>query len=357
MALTHTRSGVSHETGQARSQAHRVPAHKVTALVFDGMKLLDLAGPMEVFAEANRFGARYVLEVRSTNGQPVSSSIGLPVPVDGAADRARGVGTVLVVGGDELASVSVDRDLIVAARRLSQRAVRTASICTGAFLLASAGLLDGHRATTHWQSAALLARSYPQIQVEPDAIFVEDRGIYTSAGVSAGIDLALALVEADHGGELARRVAQSLVVFLQRPGGQSQFSPSLSLPRPRTTALREVTDAVAADPAGDHSLTALAARAHVSSRHLTRLFHAELATTPSKFVESVRVDAAMRMLNEGHSVAMTARSVGIGSAETLRRAFIARIGVPPRAYQERFRTTQRDSAATTPGHGPGGDET
>ncbi|MFD0485359.1 GlxA family transcriptional regulator [Kineococcus sp. GCM10028916] len=331
--------------------AHRVPSHKVTAVVFDGMKLLDLVGPMEVFAEANRFGARYVLEVRSPDGQPVSSSVGVRVPVDGAARGARGVGTVLVVGGDELPTTPIAADLIGSVQRLARRAGRTASICTGAFVLAAAGLLDGRRATTHWRSTALLARSFPRIDVEPDAIFVEDRGVYTSAGVSAGIDLALALVEADHGGELARQVARSLVVFLQRPGGQSQFSPSSSLPRPRTSSLREVSDAVAADPAGDHSLSALAARAHLSPRHLTRLFHAELATTPGRYVEAVRVDAAVRLLHEGHSVAATARAVGIGSPETLRRVFTAHVGVSPRAYQERFRTSRRrgiDEAADDP---------
>lgn len=319
----------------------RAAVHRVTALVFDGLKMLDLAGPMEVFAEANRFGARYVLEVRSVDGADVTASSGLRVSVDGGARRARGVTTFLVVGGDTLPSAPVDVDLAAAASWLSRHAVRTASICTGAFVLAAAGLLDGRRATTHWQHTALLTAAYPKVSVEPDAIFIADGDLYTSAGVSAGIDLALALVEDDHGGEMARQVAQSLVVFLQRPGGQSQFSPSLALPRPRSGPLRDVTDSVAADPAGDHSLAALAGRVHLSPRHLTRLFHSELGVTPAKYVESVRVDAAVRLLHEGNSVSVTAERVGMGSTETLRRVFLSHTGVSPRAYQERFATSRR----------------
>ena len=216
--------------------------HRVTALVFDGMKLLDLAGPFEVFAEAARFGARYELEVRSSGGAAVRASTGMRVPVDGDVASATNVGTALVVGGDALPTNPISAELTAAATALSRRAARTASVCTGAFVLAGAGLLDGRRATTHWQHARLLAAAFPRVRVEPDAIFVQDGTIFTSAGVSAGIDLALALVERDHGEEIARSVAQSLVVFLQRPGGQSQFSPSLALPRPGTPVLRQVTE-------------------------------------------------------------------------------------------------------------------
>ena len=315
--------------------------HRVTALVFDGMKLLDLAGPMEVFAEARRFGASYVLEVRSADGRDVTSSTGMRVPVDGPAHDAQDVGTALVVGGDLLPVTPIDPAVVQAAALLADRAARTASVCTGAFVLAAAGLLDGRRATTHWHHARLLAAAHPLVEVAPDAIFVEDRGVHTSAGVSAGIDLALALVERDHGDAVARSVAQALVVFLQRPGGQSQFSTSLASPRPTVPLLRQVTDAVVADPAADHSLPALAARAHVSPRHLSRLFRTGLGTTPGRYVESVRVEAAMGLLHAGHSVTATAQRVGMGSPETLRRAFVARIGVPPAAYVQRFRTSQR----------------
>ncbi|MFF5057000.1 GlxA family transcriptional regulator [Micromonospora sp. NPDC000663] len=323
---------------------HAERAHRVCALVFDGMKMLDLAGPFEVFAEAARFGARYELEVRSGDGAPVRSSTGLRVPVDGNVESATDVGTALVVGGDDLPTTPISSELRAAAVSLSRRACRTASVCTGAFLLAEAGLLDGRRATTHWRHTRLLAAAFPRVRVEPDAIFVEDGTIVTSAGVSAGIDLALALVERDHGEEVARSVAQSLVVFLQRPGGQSQFSPSLTLPRPSSPVLRQVTDAVAADPAADHSVPALAARAHVSPRHLSRMFRQETRSSPAKYVEGVRVDAAIRLLHAGHSVTTCAQRVGVGSPETLRRMFLARVGVSPSAYQQRFRTSTRGAA-------------
>jgi transcriptional regulator GlxA family with amidase domain len=315
-------------------------AHRVTALVYDGMKLLDLAGPLEVFAEAGHYGARYQLEVRSIDGNEVVSSTGLRVPVNGPISEVGKVGTALIVGGDIFPVTPVPRELAAAAATLARCAERTASICTGAFVLAEAGLLDGRRATTHWRHARILASAFPGVRVEPDAIFVEDGRVFTSAGVSAGVDLALALVERDHGEELARMVAQSLVVFLQRPGGQSQFSPSLAAPRPATPALRQVTDAIAADPSGDHSVAALAGRMHVSPRHLSRMFQDELGVSPAKYVESVRVDAAIRLLHEGQSVTATAQRVGIGSSESLRRAFLTRVGVSPRAYQQRFRATR-----------------
>ncbi|WP_275409951.1 GlxA family transcriptional regulator [Paractinoplanes deccanensis] len=241
-----------------------------------------------------------------------------------------------MVGGDGLPITPIPPALVEAAGVLAARAQRTASICTGAFVLAAAGLLDGRRATTHWRHARLLAAAYPRIEVVPDALFVEDGTVHTSAGVSAGIDLALALVERDRGEAVARTVAQELVVFLQRPGGQSQFSPSLALPRPSTPKLRELTDAIAADPGGDHAIPALAARISVSPRHLSRLFRDEVGASPAKYVEAVRVDAALRMLAEGHSVTTAAARTGIGSPETLRRAVTARTGISPRAYQQRF---------------------
>lgn len=314
---------------------------RVGVLVFDGVKLLDVAGPSEVFSEANRFGADYELVLCSVGGTDVVSSTGMRIPVDVDVDHTGDLDTVLVMGGDIFPGNPVDPALAGAAVTLSGRARRVASICTGTFVLAAAGLLDGRRATTHWQHTGTLARAYPRIEVEPDSIFVQDGHVFSSAGVTAGIDLALALLERDHGAELARTVARSLVVFLQRPGGQSQFSPSLRGPLPRTTPLRQVCDAVAADPTGDHSVTALAASANLSPRHLTRLFQDELGTTPAKYVELIRFDAAKAMLDAGHSVTETAQRSGFGSAESLRRSFIQHLGVAPRAYQQRFRTATR----------------
>lgn len=312
-------------------------------MVFDGVKLLDVAGPMEVFAEANRIeGAAYELVTLSMTGGPVTSSTGLRISGDAAFDApGLELRTLLVAGGDRLPIRPIEAELVEAVRRLSGEVPRVCSICTGAFVLAAAGVLDGRRATTHWQHARLLAASNPRVTVVPDAIWVRDGQVFTSAGVSAGIDLALALVEADAGGEAARQVARSLVVFLQRPGGQSQFSPSTSMARPRSALLRTVTDAVAADPADDHSTAKMAAAAAVSPRHLSRLFQAELGLSPARYVEAVRIDAGKRGLEQGLSVANAAASAGFGTPESMRRAFVARLGVSPRAYQQRFRSSVR----------------
>ncbi|MFC4945203.1 GlxA family transcriptional regulator [Pseudonocardia sp. GCM10023141] len=323
----------------------RSAIHRVGIVVFDGVKLLDVAGPSEVFSEANRMGANYQLTLCAVGGGSVSSSTGMTIAVDAdATDPLVRFDTLLVMGGDIFPGHPVDPQLRDAVIGLAGRSGRVCSICTGAFILAAAGLLDGRRATTHWRHTGVLSRGYPAVTVEPDAIFVRDGTTFTSAGVTAGIDLALALLEDDHGEQLARQVAQSLVVFLQRPGGQSQFSPTLSGPRPRTSALREVFDAVAADPAGDHSTPKLAVRAALSPRHLTRLFHEELGTTPARYVEAVRFDAAKAALEAGYPITEAAARVGYGSSETLRRAFMTRLGVSPSAYQQRFRSAQRRDA-------------
>ncbi|MET9505541.1 GlxA family transcriptional regulator [Streptomyces sp. NPDC006622] len=311
-------------------------AHTLGVLVFDGMKMLDLTGPAEVFSEANRYGADYRLTVVSVGGKPVSSSIGMLVPVDGDVADAPPFDTLLVIGGDRLPEAPIDPDLSAATGALAARAGRVAAICTGAFLLASAGLLDGRRATTHWQHTDALARRHPQTRVEADAIFVKDGATYTSAGVTAGIDLALALLESDHGPDLARRVARSLVVYLRRSGGQSQFSPSLRGPAPRTPVLRSVQDAVQADPTADHSLEKLAARVRVSPRHLSRMFRTELSTTPMKYVELIRFDMAKALLDSGHNATEAAALSGFPSYESLRRAFARPLGVSPTHYQRRF---------------------
>ncbi|MDO0929362.1 GlxA family transcriptional regulator [Streptomyces sp. TG1A-8] len=309
-------------------------------LVFDDMKMLDLSGPAEVLSEANRFGADYRLSLVSVGGTPVRTSIGLRVPVDLDTASAPAFDTLLVAGGDLLPGRPVDPGLGEAANRLAAGAGRVASICTGAFVLAAAGLLDGRRATTHWQYTALLARGYPSVRVEPDAIHVKDGTTYTSAGVTAGIDLALALVEEDHGPGPARDVARSLVVYMQRPGGQSQFSAPLRGPAPRTPVLRRIQDLVQADPAADHGLEALAARVRVSPRHLTRMFRAELDTTPMKYVELIRFDMAKALLDAGHSATEAAALSGFPSYESLRRAFARHLGVSPTRYRSRFATTR-----------------
>jgi len=313
----------------------------VVIVVFDGVKLLDAAGPAEVFAEANRFGAAYRLKIASVDGRDVTTSIGTRFAVTARIASIESADTFLVAGGDMLVGRPIDPALVDALKTVPIRTRRVASICTGSFILAQAGLLSGRRATTHWRHTGLLARAFPDVAVEPDAIFVRDENVFTSAGVSAGIDLALALVEDDYGADLVRDVARSLVVYLKRAGGQSQFSVLVEADPPRQSALRAVTDAIAANPAADHSVKTLAARASLSTRQLARLFQSELGTTPARYVEMVRIDAARAALDAGRTVTDTARMAGFGSAETLRRVFVNHLGVSPKAYRDRFRTTSR----------------
>jgi len=313
--------------------------HRVSILVFDGVKMLDVAGPAEVFAEANLNGANYEITIVSADGNDVRASIGIRLPVEQAAADAVRFDTALIAGGEVFPANRVSTALASAARTLSDRSSRIASICTGAFVLAEAGLLDGKRATTHWKHTRELALRYPSTRVQPDAIFVKDHTTYSSAGVTAGIDLALALLEEDQGEELTRTVARSLVVYMQRSGGQSQFSANLEGPAPRTRLLRAVVDAVNADPGADYTVTRLAEIAQVSSRHLSRLFRDELDTTPSKYVELIRFDKAKALLDSGMSVTDAAGQSGFGTSESLRRAFISHLSIPPSKYRGRFAST------------------
>lgn len=307
----------------------------VTVFVFPGVRLLDVTGPIEVFTSANEFGGRYRLQLVSADGGEVTTAAGTRLGVDAAVDQVRGTSDVLVVpGGPGWDRLIKDDALLDHVRTLHARSCRTASVCTGAFLLAAAGLLDGRRATTHWRNADELALRFPAVRVEPDAIFVEDGTVVTSAGVSAGIDLSLALVEEHFGGEVARSVAKDMVVFMQRPGGQSQFSARARAPHTRQDALRRVLDAVAEAPGADHTLSAMARRASLSSRHVTRLFHDEVGVTPARYVEQVRLEAAVSMLESGDDpMAVVARRTGFGSPESLRRAFVRQLGVTPGAYR------------------------
>ncbi|MET8611648.1 GlxA family transcriptional regulator [Streptomyces sp. SCPE 10] len=314
--------------------------HRVAVLVHDGVKLLDVAGPAEVFGEANLLGADYRITLVSTTGADVASSIGVRIAVDGGAATQPDPDTFLIPGGDVHPRTPVTRDLVEAARDLAARSGRVASVCSGAFVLGATGLLDGKRATTHWKIADRLAALHPGTRVEPDAIHVRDGTVYTSAGVTAGIDLALALVEEDHGPDLAREVARSLVVYLRRAGGQSQFSAPLQGPPPRSPALRGVVDLVTAQPAGDYSLTELAARLHLSTRHLTRLFREELGTTPARYVESIRFGIAKSLLDQGYTATQAASLAGFPGYESLRRVFARELSISPAAYQRRFATAR-----------------
>ncbi|WP_327100091.1 GlxA family transcriptional regulator [Nocardia vinacea] len=312
---------------------------RVGVLVFDSVKMLDFVGPAEVFVEANQSVAGYEVVLVSADGKDVHTSIGARTQVSCAAADAGRFDTVVIPGSELPVEKFATPEVLAAARHLSSHTRRTASICSGAFVLAQLGLLDGRRATTHWKFTGDLARRFPSVLVEPDAIFVRDGNLYSSAGVAAGVDLALALVEEDHGADVARRVAQSLVVHMQRAGGQSQFSASLSGPAPRSPLLRGVVDLICADPTYPHTVQSLAAHARVSVRHLTRLFRTELQRSPAEYVAFIRFGVARDMLHAGRSVTEAAMAAGYGNSEALRRAFVARLGISPRKYQQRFRTT------------------
>jgi transcriptional regulator GlxA family with amidase domain len=315
----------------------------VALLAYDGAQSLDITGPAEVFAVANQMSADrpYRIVVVSSDGGGVVSSSGLALGVESSLDGYTDpIDTLVVPGAPDWSRAMRDDSLVAAVAAGAERSRRVAAVCGGAFLLGRAGLLTGRRATTHWMCLDDLEECFPEARVERGPIFTQDGPVYTSAGVTAGIDLALALVESDHGPRLAREVARFLVVFMQRPGGQEQFSARMRVDPPVRSSIRDLLDHVVEDPAADHSLTALSTRAGFSERHLTRLFLREIGISPSRYVEGVRIEAARSLLETGDaSVDVIARRSGMGSAETLRRRFVRTLGVSPDAYRRRFRTT------------------
>ncbi|MCO1660806.1 GlxA family transcriptional regulator [Pseudonocardia sp. S2-4] len=307
---------------------------EVTCVIFDGHQSLDLTGPFEVFRHAG-----YACAVVAAQAGPVRSSMGLSINADRPVAEVdpHGVDTVIVAGGEGVFDARSDRALLDWLAVAGASARRVASVCSGAFLLAEAGLLDGRRVTTHWRRGARLAQEYPAITVDCEPIFIRNGRLWTSAGVTAGIDLALALVEDDLGAEAALDVARELVMFLRRPGGQSQFSVPLWSRPPATDALHEVVDAIHTDPGGRHDITSMAAVAGLSPRHLQRRFTREIGLPPAAYVERVRIEAAQRALAERDDpVEAIARRCGFGTAETLRRTFHRLVGVAPSDYRARF---------------------
>jgi transcriptional regulator GlxA family with amidase domain len=317
---------------------------QVLLVGFDGMQLLNLVGPAEMLDAATQVlggGGGYRVVIATPGGTPVRGSAGMRLAADTALGhvRPRTVDTMIVGGGMRIGEVMGDPRLASGLERVSAGARRTCSVCTGAFLLAGAGLLDGRAATTHWAFCGELGRRHPRVSVEPDRIFVRDGDVMTSAGSTAGMDLTLALIEEDHGPEVARTVARWTVMFLQRPGGQSQFSERLELPGTIASPIRPLLDAIVAEPAADHRLAQLARRAAVSERHLRRMFAAQTGTTPARFVERIRVEAARGQLESTAAPIETiAAGCGFGSAETMRRAFVRVLGVGPSDYRARFRS-------------------
>ncbi|MPY95215.1 MAG: helix-turn-helix domain-containing protein [Acidimicrobiia bacterium] len=318
---------------------------RVVFVLYDGFQPLDLTGPHEVFAGANeladveeRAGPRYTLEVAAPVAGPVRAQSGLEVHAGTALAEVSGpLDTLLVVGGRGMGAAGADRAVVEGIARAATEAQRVVSVCTGAFLLAEAGLLEGRRATTHWAYAARLARDHPGVDVDPTPLFVRDGHVWTAAGVTAGIDLALSLVEADWGVATAQTVARHLVMFLRRPGGQSQFSVPLWSAPPAHEPVRTACELVQRDPGADLSVAALAAAASMSTRHFVRVFSRQVGRTPGRYVEDVRLEAARRELEVGLAgVDAVARACGFGTAETLRRMFVRRLGVSPTDYRKRF---------------------
>jgi transcriptional regulator GlxA family with amidase domain len=308
---------------------------RVVIAAFPDCMSLDVVGPAEVFASA---GA-YDVEVVAPDPERFFMSNGMCVIPHASMEETRGaIDTLMIAGGAGTRRAANDERVIEWVRGTAKRSRRVTSVCSGAFVLAQAGLLDGRRATTHWQWCDTLARMYPAIDVESDAIYVADGNTYTSAGVTAGMDLALALVEEDLGADAAREVAQQLVVFLRRPGGQSQFSAQIAAPPAERESLREVQAWIAGNVGADLSVPALAQRAAMSPRNFARAFRHETGMTPAAYVESIRVEQA-RIALEGSDaqVETIARHCGFGTVETMRRAFNRRLGVGPAAYRSRFR--------------------
>jgi transcriptional regulator GlxA family with amidase domain len=312
---------------------------RVVILAFPGVQTLDMTGPAEVFRAASLIHPPgYEITVAAAEKEPLATSTLSFIP-DATLEELTGpIDTLIVAGGTGTRRAEDDQQLIEWIAAAAKRSRRVASVCTGAFLLARAGLLDGRRATTHWASCADLAERYPAVSVEPDPIFVRDGNVASSAGVTAGMDLALALVEEDLGRDVALAAARWLVVFLQRPGGQSQFSAQLAAQAADRAPLRDLQAWIPDHLDADLSVPALARRTGMSDRNFARAFRRETGMTPGAYVEAARVERARIALETGDlPVEAVAEQVGFGTVETLRRAFRRRVGVSPASYRTRFR--------------------
>jgi transcriptional regulator GlxA family with amidase domain len=316
----------------------------IVIVAFPGMQSLDAVGPFEVFAGASqalshskpRTSAAYSVSMVSANGSIVQTESGISMATSPLPRGA--IDTLLLPGGNGVYEAQRDTTLINWIASAAPRCRRIATVCTGTFLAAEAGLLDGRTVTTHWARAARLQSEFPSLTVDSDPIYLRDGNVWTSAGVTAGIDLALALVEADHGAAIAQTVARWLVMFLHRPGGQTQFAAPVWAPRAERSTVRAVQALVEAAPGGDHRMPALAAAAAMSVRHFSRVFTDEVGESPGRYVERVRLEAARRELESaGDTLDVIASRCGFGTAETMRRSFHRRLGVAPDSYRRRFR--------------------
>jgi transcriptional regulator GlxA family with amidase domain len=313
----------------------------VVVVGYDGIELVDVASVTSCLDMANRLGATpaYAVRFATLSGAPVRCDSGLELPSQLALHEVGGaVDTLVVSGGLGHARAATDRGLLAQIQRLARSSTRVASVCTGAAVLAAAGLLDGRRATTHWFNAAELAAAYPAVKFDPTPIFVQDDHVWTSGGVTSALDLTLAFVEADHGAELARWVAMGMVTYLQRPANQAQMSMFVRARRPEHAVVRRVLDHVTANPGAELSTARLAAVAGVSERHLTRLLVAHAGQSPARLVRQVRLEAAATALvTTDQSISAIAKATGFRSGETLRQAFAAWFGVSPTQYRTAHR--------------------
>lgn len=313
-------------------------------VAYDGIQALDLTGPWEVFHGANQVldsrqspRARYSLHLVSSDGGDVASESGLALQTAPMSTVAR-AHTVVIPGGFGSRQAIDDAGLLHHVRRLCADAERVVTVCTGAYVAAAAGLADGKRVTTHWARAGALQREYPALNVDAEPIYCRDGRLWSSAGVTAGIDLALAIVEHDHSAEVAQVVARWLVMFLRRPGGQTQFATPVWTERAELAPVRTAQDLIDAEPGADHRVGLLAARVGMSERHFTRCFTSEVGASPAQYVAGVRVEAARRQLEvTADTVDAIAARCGFGTAETMRRTFTRRLGVSPDQYRQRFR--------------------
>lgn len=322
-----------------------MPTRQICLVLYPGCQNLDVSGPYEVFAGANRYlttaGKQplYALTLATLQrGRVVVTESGLRIAADKDLRRVRGpLDTLLVPGG--FASEQAEREvaLLKQVRRLSQRCARIVGVCSGAFVLAAAGLLDGRRATTHWSACKDLARRYPNVSVDPDPIYIRDGNVYTSAGVTAGIDLALALIEADLGRDAALTIARYLVLFLRRPANQRQFSAQLRGQMAERDELRRLQAYIGDHLSEDLSVERLATLAVMSPRNFARCFKTEIGMTPARYVTQVRLEAARRLLEEGsRPVEQIAKECGFGTPTSMRRTFQRELKTQPREYRRRF---------------------
>ena len=302
--------------------------------LFPGFQILDAAGPIAAFEIASRFvpGAYTIRAVAVKAGLcPSSSGIGMPVET---MSGQRGVDTLIISGGNGTGDAMRDGKLAAATKRIEPRVRRVASVCSGAFILAQTGLLDGKRATTHWRRAPQVKKLFPAIEVEADAIYIKQGKVWTSAGVSAGIDLALALIAEDLGAEVSSEVAREMVVYAKRPGGQTQHSALLDLESARFDKLNAWMRNHLNE---DLSIERLAKQAAMSPRNFARAYAADTGTTPAKAVERMRAEAARAALEQGHAIQEIATRVGFGDPERMRRAFVRLYGAPPAALRRTLR--------------------